>query len=119
MKKTITTTIVTSLFIGFTSLHAGSGHSHGPDGSHTHVKKKVTQEKAQQIAAKEMKRYIKEAKLDQSWADAKAQNATFENGKEWRVPFHNPNLADKTKQTIYLFVSPYGDPRGARYNNGK
>jgi hypothetical protein len=34
---------------------------------------------------------------------------------EWVVSFENLEIKDKSKQTIYIFVSVYGDIEGANY----
>ena len=110
MRKIILCLVVLLTF-SVTGAYAGAGHSHGP-------KTKVTETQVLSKATSIVADIVKEGKLDASWAEIKpalAQKKTFGNGPEWVITFNNPKEKDKEKQTLYVFLSLYGEYIGANY----
>ena len=111
MKKTITSLLFSSLLaISITPAIAGSGHghSHGP----------ISKEKAIVKAEKRLGTLAKQGKVDKSWQGkkaAKAEQKTYNGQKEWLVTFSNPELADKSKQTLYMFFKLDGHYLATNY----
>ena len=91
---------------------AGSGHSHG----HSH--EKISGEEAVKRASNAISKLSNAKKIDTSWTGIAADEVkkkTFSKGPEWVVIFKNANIKDPSKQTLYLFISLYGDILGANY----
>lgn len=88
---------------------AGTGHEHGPGGSHSHGP--ISGDAAIAKAQKHVKTLVARNKLDKSWADAKATGATqkdFGKGAEWVVTVKNEKAGDAAKQTLYVFYTVDG-----------
>ena len=121
MKTLIKTTLV-ALTLSFTALHAGSGHnhSHGSNG-HSHsapVQEEVTKASIKEIAKQKVKRLTLAKKIDDSWLFvpiSKMKKIQFNHNYEWVISFHNSEIKEKTKQTLYIFISVYGDLIAANY----
>ena len=117
MKKYITGIIICGL-LGATPALAGSGHEHKHTGEHGHSHGPISKEKAAIKAEKYLARLIKKGKIDKSWADKKASNVEskmFNGKKEWVVVFKNPELSDKSKQTLYMFFKIDGHYLATNY----
>ena len=107
MKKLITAIFCSALLIASPAF-AGSGHSHGP----------ITKETATLKAEKRLNRLAQKGKIDKSWAGKKAahvEKKTYSSKKEWVVTFNNPDLADKSKQTLYMFFKLDGHYLATNY----
>lgn len=79
---------------------------------HFHGSKAATPETVAGCAAQRKAQLIKQGKLDASWAGIKAgapEQVDGKKGKEWRLSFHNPGAADKSKQTLYMFYTLPGN----------
>ena len=116
MKTLIKATVVT-LALSFTTLYAGSGHSHD-HGGHSHAQTKISKDDVQKTAKKQLSRLIKNNKIDNSWSNvaiSNIQKKQFHHNTEWVVSFRNKGIKDKTKQTLYIFVSLYGKVTGANH----
>ena len=119
MKKLIKATVVT-LTLSFTTLFAGGNHSHGSHG-HSHsapIKEEVSKTSIKEMAKQEVKRLTLEKKIDNSWLFipiSKMKKTQYNYNNEWVVSFENLAIKDKTKQTLYIFISVYGDLTGANY----
>ncbi len=103
------------LVLGATNLYAGAGHDHGA-GGHSH--EKINETKAILIAQNMKNELTKQGKLDKSWQSielSKTENKTFGKSEEWMISFSNPQIADKSKQTLYVFVNLYGKVTGANH----
>jgi len=111
MKNIITTLLFSSLLALFiTPAIAGPGHSHshGP----------ISKEQAIIKAEKRLGRQVKRGKVDKSWQGKKAASAelkTYNGKKEWLVMFSNPELSDKSKQTLYMFFKLDGHYLATNY----
>ena len=111
MKKTIITLLFSGLLALFTApTMAGSGHdhSHGP----------ISKEQAVIKAESRLARLVQRGKIDKSWRDKKAVSAeqkTYHGKKEWVVTFKNPDLSDKSKQTLYMFFKINGHYLASNY----
>ena len=89
---------------------AGAGHSHGQP--------EVSGEEAMKRASKTIAKLADAKKIDASWvgiAADKVVKKTFSKGPEWVVTFKNDKIKDPSKQTLYLFLSLWGDTLGANY----
>lgn len=112
MKKMMMTAILILGFSGFAL--AGPGHEHG----HSHGPISATE--AQGKATEQVKRLIQKGKLESSWTSvlsgAKVEQKTFSKGPEWVISYNNPKVADKSKQTLYLFYSLDGHYLAANFS---
>lgn len=114
MKTLIKATVVT-LALSITALYAGSGHGHSHDVS---SKKEISKTSIQKIAKQEVKRLTLAKKIDNNWLFipiSKMKKTQYNYNNEWVVSFENSKIKDKTKQTLYIFVSVYGNITGANY----
>jgi len=119
MKSLITTTIVTVALTCATA-YAGGNHSHeGEHGhGHSHTQIEVSKSTIEQTAVQELAGLVQQKKIDESWKNtpiSTIEKKKFHHNMEWVVSFKNKELKDKTKQTIYVFISLYGKPTGANY----
>ena len=125
MDKLIKATVITAA-LSLTTLYAGDGHNHDHSGhnhgSHGHAheahQKGITNSAVQKIAITEVKRLALEKKIPKSWKSipvAKIGKAHYGDTNDWVVGFDNPKIKDKTKQTLYIFVSLNGKITGANY----
>jgi len=119
MKKLLKATVVT-LALSFTALYASGTHSHGDNG-HSHdapIQEEVSKKAIKDIAKQEVKRLTLEKKIDDSWLFrpiSKMRKTQYNYNNEWVVSFENSAIQDKTKQTLYVFVTVYGKLTGANY----
>ncbi|MDP1524419.1 MAG: DUF6488 family protein [Rhodocyclaceae bacterium] len=105
---TISTVLVASTLLLAAPAFAGTGHEHGPGGSHTYGP--LTATLAIKQAEKQLKTLVERGKLDKSWSGIKATEATkkdFGKGPEWVVSFKNEK-AEAGKQTLYVFYTLSG-----------
>ncbi len=103
--------LVVLLALPVTGAYAGTGHSHGP-------KIEITESQAIAQAKEIVTAIIEKGKLDASWAEvqpADVQQKTFEGSPEWVISFNNSGEKDPAKQTLYVFLSLYGDILGANH----
>jgi hypothetical protein len=106
--------IISTVFVAFTLLFtslvfAGAGHEHGPGGSHTLGP--ISASAAIKKAEGQVKSLIERGKLDKSWTDIKASEASqkdFGKGAEWVVTFKN-DKAEAGKQILYVFYTLTGN----------
>jgi len=109
MRNISTALLVSSLFLTAPAF-AGGGHDHGPGGSH--VQGPISAAVALKKAGVQVKTLIERGKLDKTWADAKASEATqkdFGRGTEWIVAIKNEKATDPAKQTLYVFFTANGN----------
>jgi hypothetical protein len=107
MHTTSTAIFLSALLLGV-PVFAGTGHEHGPGGSHTHGP--ITAATATKKAEGQVKSLIERGKLDKSWSGIKAAEATqkdFGKGQEWVVSFKNEK-AEAGKQTLYVYYTLTG-----------
>ena len=114
--------LVFSLIIALTpaAVLAGKDHDHGHshDDGHSHSHDPVSQKKAEEIAMKSVARLVDKGKVDKSWKSvsvAKSEKKKFGNKMEWVVSFKNDKVSDKSKQTLYVFLSLTGNYIAANY----
>ncbi len=109
--RRIITCLVVLLTFSVTGAYAGAGHSHAP-------KTKITETQVLSKATSIVTDIVQKGKLDASWAEIKpalAEKRTFKNRPEWVITFNNPKEEDKEKQTLYVFLSLYGDYLAANH----
>ena len=133
----IKATVVT-LALSATTIVAGSGHSHeehsheGHDHSqkehsheshgHSHryddIKNEVSKETVEKAAKQKVQSLVAEKKIHKSWASmpiSKIGKTHYGDTNDWVVGFDNMKIKNKKRQTLYIFVSVYGEIRGANY----
>ncbi len=119
--KTLIKTTVVALALSFTTLYAGGGHSHEGGHGHSHgapAQEEVSRASIKEIAKQEVKRLALAKKIDDSWLSipvSKMKRTQYNYNNEWVVSFENSAIKDKTKQTLYIFISVYGNLTGANY----
>ena len=115
----ITVALLTTLYAGDEHNHDHSGHNHGAHGhSHETLQKSISNSAVKTIAIKEVKRLAQEKKIPKSWKSipvSKIGKAHHGDTNDWVVGFDNSKIKDKTKQTLYIFVSIHGKITGANY----
>lgn len=87
---------------------AGTGHSHAP----------VEADKASVIATKVVSNLVNQNVIDASWTSvtiASIEQKVFGGNREWVATFNNPQVADKNKQTLYIFMTLSGEYLAANY----
>jgi hypothetical protein len=129
MKTLIKATVVT-LVLSFTTLYAGDTHSHSHEGhnhsqeghGHSHrydaLKSEVSKTAVEKAAIQEVKRLVLKKKIPKSWKSmpiSKIGKTHYGDTNDWAVAFKNLKIKDKTKQTLYIFVSVRGNITGANY----
>jgi hypothetical protein len=113
--RNISTALLVSSLLFASPVMAGAGHDHG-SGGHSHGP--VSSEIVIQKATGKVKNMVELGKLDKSWADSKALNATqktFSREPEWVVTFKNDKVSDAAKQTLYLFYTMDGQYIAANF----
>jgi hypothetical protein len=81
-------------------------------GGHGDESKLISAEEATALADSAVSMYVKDKKLDGSWAKRKAQKAALQNtGTEmvWVVSYANPAEKDASKRTLYVFIDSLGN----------
>jgi hypothetical protein len=85
----------------------------GSDGEcHFHGSKPAAESVVVSCASQNKAALIKAGKLDASWQAVKHDKAEVvegKKGKEWKVTFKNPTVADKSKETLYMFYTVPGN----------
>lgn len=79
---------------------------------HFHGSKPATEAVVTDCANKRRDALVKAGKLEASWQSAKPDAVALvdgKKGKEWKVSFKNPAVADKNKQTLFVFFSQPGN----------
>lgn len=121
MKKIISVSILLTMLVLIAPVHAGSGHSHDKDGGHSnhgHSHGSINDDTAKTKAMNMLASLVKKGIVDKSWEGANplaAEKKTFAKGPEWVVSFKNDKIADKSKQTLYIFYSLDGHYIASNY----
>jgi pterin-4a-carbinolamine dehydratase len=108
------------LFVSLIStgtLLAGSSHSHGSH-SHVHTKDELSKQEIKKVARMQIHNLIRLAKIDTVWKETPILSMKiekFNHHEEWVVTYNNKTIQDKTKQTLYIFVSLHGKIKGSNY----
>ena len=79
---------------------------------HFHGNKPASAETVSGCASQRKAQRIKQGKLDASWGGVKPstpEQVDGKKGREWRLTFHNPSAADKSKQMLYMFYTLPGN----------
>ena len=107
MKPLAITSALLSTLIAAPAAMASEGGS-----CHFHGSKPATEAVVSDCAAQRKASLVKAGKLDASWQAIKQDKAELvdgKKGKEWKVSFKNPAVADASKQTLYVFFSQPGN----------
>lgn len=117
MKTLIKATAVT-LALSFTTLYASGSHSHNGENGHSHTQVEASKVSIEKTATLELRRLVQNKKINKSWLKTPIetlQKKQFHHNVEWVASFKNKEIKDKTKQTLYIFVSLYAKVTGANY----
>ncbi|MBY0411707.1 MAG: hypothetical protein K2Q97_16670 [Burkholderiaceae bacterium] len=107
MNKSLIASIVLSVAAWAPAAHADKGGS-----CHFHGTKPAAESVVTGCADQRKQALTKAGKLDVSWADIKPEKIETvdgKKGKEWKLTFRNPAIADSSKQTLYMFFSLPGN----------
>ena len=98
--------LILTLILGLTSLYAGAGHSHNISDNDIKVR-----------AQNHITSLINKEKIDTSWKNYKMGKMEKRGiiSKEWVVSFINSKIEDKTKQTLFVYLTSYGKVKGVNY----
>ena len=107
---------VVTVALSFTTLFAGSGHSH----SHGYeaLKNEITKATVEKKAKQKVQELVLEKRIPKSWKSipiSKIGKTHYGDTNDWVVGFDNKKIKDKKKQTLYIFISVHGDITGANY----
>jgi hypothetical protein len=119
MKIFIKATIVT-LSLSLTTLYAAEHHNHSHSCNHDYqaLKNEVSKTTIKNNAKKKVQKLVLEKKVPKSWKSvpiSKIGKTHYGNTDDWVVGFDNLKIKDKSKQTLYIFVSVHGKIMGANY----
>jgi hypothetical protein len=104
------------LFAVMAPAWAGPGHDHDHD-EHSHDN--ISSEQAKSKAISKIKHLAESGKIDASWASvspSQVEQKSFSKGSEWVVSFKNNKVADKEKQTLYVFYTLDGHYLATNYS---
>ncbi|MCM2324731.1 MAG: DUF6488 family protein [Oligoflexia bacterium] len=102
------------LAVGAVPGFAGSGHSHGPGGSHdrglqAQAPAPVGEAKIVELANAEVRSLAGKGKLEESWGKAGVSKVSQEGPlKHWVVQYENVEIRDVTKRRLYVIISEDG-----------
>jgi hypothetical protein len=85
---------------------------------HFHGSAPAKEETVLTCAAQRKDALVTSGKLDASWKSVKhekVEQIDGKKGKEWKVTFKNPAVADKDKQALYVFLSAPGNVLAANH----
>lgn len=87
---------------------------------HFHGSKPATEDTVLTCAAKRKDALAGSGKIATSWKDIKqpeqVEQVDGRKGKEWKVTYSNPSVADKDKQKLYVFLSLPGNVLAANHS---
>ena len=107
MKQLVIAITAAATFALATPVFANEGGS-----CHFHGNKPAAETTVAECAMQRKMIWVKDGRLDASWKDLKQEKVELvdgKKGKEWKVTFRNPAAKDKTKDTIYVFMSQPGN----------
>ena len=107
MKIAFISTIALGAFLSTPTAFANEGGS-----CHFHGSKPATESVVIGCASQRKEALIKAGKVDASWTAVKQDKVEVvdgKKGKEWKLSFKNPAVADPTKQTLYMFYTLPGN----------
>jgi Family of unknown function (DUF6488) len=111
-KDIIMRTLVTLASFVLACSFAPAALAGGEGECHFHGNKPASESIVAGCAGQRKEALIKSGKLDASWQAVKQDKAEIvegKNGKEWKVTFKNPTVADKTKEMLYIFYTVPGN----------
>ena len=104
-------TLIATLAVSLAAIADPASADEG-GGCHFHGSKPATADTVSGCATQRKAQFVKQGKLDATWAAVKAgapEQVDGKKGKEWKVTFENLATADKTKQTLYMFYTLPGN----------
>lgn len=98
---------------------AHDGHSgHGGANPYKEFGIEIEEEQAKKFSHNVIVKLVENHKLAQSWDSAtvvKSYKKTYKSEPEWVVMFSNSSEEDVSKRNLYIFLSLYGDFKGANF----
>ena len=96
-------------------------HKHGPrqeGDSHTAIAVEEDKSTIEKNAKQKIERLVVKKKIHESWASVPMMKMEKTNNEtnDWVVSFNNRQIKKKSKQTLYVFVSAYGEVVGVNYS---
>jgi hypothetical protein len=107
--------LVFSVFTPLTPSVLAHGTDHGPTAP---TAEPISEKKAAELATNIVESIIQKGKIAKSWIKIKPAETVkklFTNRQEWVVAFKNPVVEDKSKQTLYVFLSLTGEYLAANF----
>lgn len=93
-------------------------HPGGGAGHHHHEAAPITQAQAEAQAVVAIAKKVKQGKLADKWlsvSSSKTSQKSFGHGLEWVVEFVDPQPADLSKKTLYVFIGKTGKVLGVNF----
>lgn len=114
------TTICAALLLSLAAAPLAMAHGdHPPPPKAAECKGECTKDEVTTgVTTKIIPLLIESAKIDATWKDIKADSAEkkqFKKATEWVVTLKNDKVADKAKQTLYVFVTLDGTLAGVNF----
>jgi len=107
--------VLVLILLNLTTLYAKNGYDYYHYGNGGASYKKLNKTSITKIAKAELKRLALKKKVPKSWKYIPIQTIHKSNTDDWRVTFNNLKIKNKSKQTLYIFVSIYGKVKGVNY----
>lgn len=121
MRKSIAITLVVGLGFSSTAFAApglpGHRHLHSHEDVRAHDQS-IDEQHAIEMAHEVVTKLANLHKIDSSWIsiDAKkAQQKQYKSGLEWVVTFNNPQIENRMKRNLYVFLTLNGKYIAANY----
>ncbi len=124
MKILLKAAVIVLLHAVILSANADQDHKHSKGCKHKKpdtnvaVQMEENQSTIEKNAKEKMIKLVLEKKIPKSWEDAVLLKTvkTKNNTNDWVVSFGNTNIKNRSKQTLYIFVSVYGKVMGVNYS---
>ena len=116
--KTLIKTTILAVALTCGTVYAGGSHSHDGEHGHSHTQTEVSKASIEKTANEQLAGLVQSGKIPKSWANTPILNMKkkkFHHNTEWVVSYKNKAIKDKMKQTLYIFISLYGEPTGANH----
>jgi hypothetical protein len=117
-KKAIALVLLFSVTIYANESHEHShGCKHKSFDSNVAVQMEADKTMIEKNAKQKVQKLVLAKKIPQSWKNAEISKIekTKNDTNDWAVSFNNTKIKNRSKQTLYIFVSPYGKVMGANY----
>ncbi len=109
-------TIIIFLVLTFSALNASHGQNYYHYGD---IDSKLNKRAILEIAKQEIRKLVLERKIPKSWksvSPTKIEKNHHTNSNNWVAIFKNTHIKKVKKQTLHIFIDPYGEIKGANYS---